>query len=85
MFGEIEFTIFGLTGPLILKVSSKVYSLLKEKKSVEISINLKPALDDKQLDARLIRELNNFGNLPIRNMLKTLLPLQIIEPFMKKK
>ena len=84
LFGEIEFTIFGLTGPLILKVSSKVYSLLKEKKSVEISINLKPALDDKQLDARLIRELNNFGNLPLRNMLKTLLPLQIIEPFMKK-
>ena len=84
LFGEIEFTIFGLTGPLILKVSSKVYSLLKEKKSVEISINLKPALDDKQLDARLIRELNNFGNLPIRNMLKTLLPLQLIEPFMKK-
>ena len=84
LFGEIEFTIFGLTGPLILKVSSKVYSLLKEKKSIEISINLKPALDDKQLDARLIRELNNFGNLPIRNMLKTLLPLQLIEPFMKK-
>ena len=84
LFGEIEFTIFGLTGPLILKISSKVYSLLKEKKSVEISINLKPALDDKQLDARLIRELNNFGNLPLRNMLKTLLPLQIIEPFMKK-
>ena len=84
LFGEIEFTIFGLTGPLILKVSSKVYSLLKEKKSVEISINLKPALDDKQLDARLIRELNNFGNLPLRNMLKTLLPIQMIEPFMKK-
>lgn len=84
LFGDIEFVIFGLTGPLILKISSKVYSLLEEKKSVEISINLKPALDDKQLDTRLIRELNNFGNLPLRNMLKTLLPLQIIEPFMKK-
>ncbi len=84
LFGEIEFVSFGLTGPLILTVSSKVYSLLEEKKSVEISINLKPALDDKQLDDRLIRELNNFGKLPVRNMLKTLLPIQMIEPFMKK-
>lgn len=84
LFGEIEFTIFGLTGPLILTVSSQVFTLLEEKKSVEISINLKPALDDKQLDDRLIRELNNFGNFPVRNMLKTLLPMQMIEVFMKK-
>ena len=84
LFGEIEFTIFGLTGPLILTVSSQVFSLLEQKKNVDISINLKPALDDKQLDDRIIRELNNFGNMPVRNMLKTLLPLQMIEPFMKK-
>ena len=84
MFGEIEFTVFGLTGPLILTVSSQVFSLLEQKKSVEISVNLKPALDDKQLDDRLVRELNNFGNLPVRNMLKTLLPVQMIEPFMDK-
>lgn len=84
LFGEIEFTIFGLTGPLILTVSSQVFSLLEQKKNIDISINLKPALDDKQLDDRLVRELNNFGNMPVRNMLKTLLPLQMIEPFMKK-
>ena len=84
LFGEIEFTIFGLTGPLILTVSSQVFSLLEQKTNIDISINLKPALDDKQLDDRLIRELNNFGNMPVRNMLKTLLPLQMIEPFMKK-
>lgn len=83
LFGEIEFTIFGLTGPLILTVSSQVFNLLEEKKSVEISINFKPALDDKQLDDRIIKELNNFGNLPVRNMLKTLLPIQMIEVFMK--
>ena len=82
LFGEIEFTIFGLTGPLILTVSSQVFSLLEQKKSVEISVNLKPALDDKQLDDRLVRELNSFGNNPVRNMLKTLLPMQMIEPFM---
>ena len=84
LFGEIEFTVFGLTGPLILTVSSQVFSLLEQKKSVDISINLKPALDDKQLDDRLVRELNNFGNMPVRNMLKTLLPIQMIETFMDK-
>ena len=84
LFGEIEFTIFGLTGPLILTVSSQVFSLLEQKTNIDISINLKPALDDKQLDDRLVRELNNFGNLPVRNMLKTLLPVQMIEPFMDK-
>ena len=84
LFGEIEFTVFGLTGPLILTVSSQVFSLLEQKKSVEISVNLKPALDDKQLDDRLVRELNGFGNNPVRNMLKTLLPMQMIEPFMTK-
>ncbi|MBR3655503.1 MAG: NAD(P)/FAD-dependent oxidoreductase [Elusimicrobia bacterium] len=84
LFGEIEFTVFGLTGPLILTVSSQVFSLLEQKKSIDISVNLKPALDDKQLDDRLVRELNSFGNNPVRNMLKTLLPMQMIEPFMKK-
>lgn len=84
LFGEIEFTAFGLTGPLILTVSSLVYQLLEQKHNVEIAINFKPALDDKQLDERLIRELNNFGKIPIRNMLKTLLPIQLIDVFMKK-
>ena len=58
--------------------------MLEQKKSIDISVNLKPALDDKQLDDRLVRELNSFGNNPVRNMLKTLLPMQMIEPFMKK-
>jgi len=84
LFGELEFTIFGLTGPLILTISSKIFSLLEEKKSVEIYVNLKPALDDKQLDDRLVKELNNFGNMPVRSMLKTLLPMQMIDVFMKK-
>ena len=84
LFGEIEFTVFGLTGPLILTVSSFVYQLLEQNHNIKIAINFKPALDDKQLDERLIRELNNFGKIPIRNMLKTLLPIQLIDVFMKK-
>lgn len=84
LFGEIEFTIFGVTGPLILTVSSDVCKLIKQNRKVEISVNLKPSLSEKQLDDRLVRELNNFGGLPVRNMLKTLLPLQMADVFMKE-
>ena len=84
-FGEMEFTVFGVTGPIILTMSSLIYDLINNKnKSVTISINLKPALDEKTLDARLVRELNGFGNMPLRNMLKNLLPQQLIEVFMKE-
>ncbi len=84
LFGEIEFTIFGLTGPLILTISAQVYKFIKQNKKVAVSVNFKPALEEKQLDERLVRELNNFGGLPVRNMLKTLLPLQMVEVFMKE-
>ena len=84
-FGEMEFTVFGVTGPIILTMSSLIYDLINNKhKPVTISINLKPALDDKTLDIRLVRELNGFGNMPLRNMLKTLLPQQLIDVFMKE-
>ena len=83
-FGEMEFTVFGVTGPIILTMSSLIYDLINKNKKVTLSINFKPSLDNKTLDARLVRELNNFGNMPLRNMLKTLLPQQFIEPFMKE-
>ncbi len=83
LFGELEFTVFGMTGPVILTVSALVYGLLRDNKKVEISINLKPGLDDAQLDGRLVRELNNFGSLPVRNMLKELIPMQLTGAFME--
>ena len=83
-FGEMEFTVFGATGPIILTMSSLICDLINKNKKVMLSINFKTSLDNKTLDARLVRELNNFGNMPVRNMLKTLLPQQFIEPFMKE-
>ena len=83
-FGEMEFAVFGATGPIILTMSSLIYDLISKNNTVKISINLKPSLDNKTLDARLVRELNNFGNMPLRNMLKTLIPQQLIEVFMKE-
>ncbi len=77
-FGEMSFTGFGLTGPVILKLSHLVVDLLDEGKQVEIRLDLKPALDSKKLDERLIRELANGGKQQISNILKTLLPRQMI-------
>jgi len=83
IFGDMEWTVFGATGPIILNISSLIYKLLAEKKEIVISLNLKPALTKEILDKRLIRELNKFGSLTVKNMLKELLPVQMTDVFMK--
>ncbi len=77
-FGEMMFAHFGLTGPVILTLSKIAVDALAENKSVEISIDLKPALDEQKLDNRLQRELNENGKKQIRNVLKNLLPSKLI-------
>jgi len=83
LFGDFEFTSFGMTGPVILTLSGDIFKLTKENKKVEISVNLKPGLDDKTLDMRLVRELNSFGSMPVKQMLREMIPMAMIEPFMK--
>ncbi len=77
-FGEMLFTHFGMSGPIILTLSGKVVDALREKKQVQISIDLKPALDEKKLDARLLRELDTHGKQQLDSMLKNLLPRKMI-------
>ncbi|NOZ36087.1 MAG: NAD(P)/FAD-dependent oxidoreductase [Chlorobi bacterium] len=77
-FGEMMFAHFGLTGPVILTLSKIAVDALAEKKDVEISIDLKPALGEQKLDNRLQRELNESGKKQIRNVLKNLLPAKLI-------
>ena len=60
-FGEMMFTHFGITGPLVLSASAKVGKLLK-KKYLTARIDLKPALTAEQLDARLLREFEEGKN-----------------------
>jgi len=57
-FGEMIFTHFGLSGPIILTLSRMVVEELHLKNRVEVSIDLKPALDEQKLDKRLIRDLD---------------------------
>ncbi len=60
-FGEMIFTHFGLSGPIILTLSRIVVDALHEKNKVELSIDLKPALDEQKLDTRLLRDLDEAG------------------------
>jgi predicted Rossmann fold flavoprotein len=77
-FGEMLFTHFGLSGPIILSLSKQVVDALRLGQSVTISIDLKPALDEPKLDARLLRDLDGFGKQQFRTLLKGLLPRKLI-------
>ena len=77
MFGEMLFTHFGVSGPVMLTLSGEIVDALDAKKQVEISIDLKPALDEARLDARLLRELDAHGKQKTATMLKRLLPLKM--------
>lgn len=76
-FGEMMFTHFGITGPLVLSASGKVGKLLK-KTYLSASIDLKPALTREQLDARLLREFSAAQNRQFKNVLSSLLPARMI-------
>ncbi|SPD72305.1 conserved hypothetical protein [uncultured Desulfobacterium sp.] len=77
-FGEMLFTSFGVSGPVILTLSRKAVDALISGKGVELSIDLKPALDEARLDARLLRDLNSYGREPFRLILKGLLPVKMV-------
>ncbi|MEE8390661.1 MAG: NAD(P)/FAD-dependent oxidoreductase [Anaerolineae bacterium] len=77
-FGEMLFTHFGVSGPIILSLSGQVVDALHQGQSVTLSIDLKPALDERKLDARLLRDLNAHGKRQFRTLLKDLLPSKLI-------
>ena len=79
-FGEMLFTHFGISGPIILTLSGRVVDILKEGR-VEISINLKPALTPEQLDERLKREFKAHHLKGLQAILKLLLPNSLIPVF----
>lgn len=76
--GEMIFTHYGLSGPIILTLSRSVVSELQDKNKVKVSIDLEPALDDKELDNRLIHDLNKHGNKKHINVFKLWLPASMI-------
>lgn len=80
-FGELEFMPFGLSGPIILTLSRNIVTELQKNNKVEVFIDLKPALDDKKLDNRLLREINENGKKKISTMFRNILPAALIPYF----
>lgn len=76
-FGEMLFTHFGVSGPVLLSASSFVAAQLK-KEPLVLSIDLKPALSNEQLDARILRDFDEMKNKQYKNALVHLLPAKLM-------
>jgi hypothetical protein len=87
-FGEMLFTHFGVSGPTILSASAhlvkykNIDELLKNKK-IKLIIDLKPALTEEKLDARILRDFEELKNKAFKNSLEKLLPQKLIEEVIK--
>jgi predicted Rossmann fold flavoprotein len=77
-FGELTFVKTGLSGPVILEVSRIAVKAFDEGKRLELGLDLKPALDHKKLDARLMRDLENRDLPTWGDLLAGLLPAKLI-------
>lgn len=75
-FGEMMFTHFGMTGPMILSASAHLNDMSVGK--YEAHIDMKPALDEKQLDARVLSDFAKYSNKDFINALSDLLPAKLI-------
>jgi len=78
-FGEMLFTHFGISGPIVLDMSKKVGKMLEGKKEFALSIDLKPALDFKTLDNRIQRDFKKYQNKNFKNCLGDLMPKKLIK------
>jgi predicted Rossmann fold flavoprotein len=82
-FGELLFTHFGLSGPIVLTLSRRFNEVIQTKRDVVFAIDLKPALDDRKLDQRLQRDLDAHGKTKLANLFKEWLPSKLIPEFLR--
>lgn len=76
-FGEMLFTHFGVSGPLMLSASSVVNDAI-QKSELELMVDLKPALDEEQLDRRILRDLTEAQNKQLINAVSRLYPAKLV-------
>lgn len=73
-FGEMMFTHFGITGPLVLSASAKIGKFLQKGEELNAYLDLKPALSHEQLDDRILREFSSAQNKQFKNVIGVLFP-----------
>ena len=79
-FGELLFTHFGLSGPIVLSASAHME---RGQEGYTVELDLKPALDEKTLDARLVREFDAARNKDLENCMPALLPHSMVSVFLR--
>lgn len=79
-FGELLFTHYGISGPIVLSMSNHIN---KYNKPINLSIDLKPALDFEKINNRILRDFEKYSNKQISNSLNDLLPQKIIPWILK--
>lgn len=79
-FGELLFTHFGLSGPLVLSASAH----MKAEEKYTIELDLKPALDEQKLDARFLRDFEKYANRSMENALADLYPHSMIPVLLER-
>ena len=82
-FGEMLFTHYGLSGPIILSASFYISDHLRKKSNIKVAIDLKPALSEEELDKRVLKDFNENLNKQFKNSLDALLPQKIIPVIIK--
>ena len=83
-FGEMLFTEFGVSGPIVLTLSRFIVDELRKRNQVELAVDLKPALDETKLDNRLIRDLKEHGRKRMDGIFRKWLPAPMIPLFLEK-
>ena len=79
--GELIFTHFGVSGPLVLDLSGDMVAMLEGHKEARLFIDLKPGLKSEQLESKLMHKFSIRGTMTIKNLLKDLLPMRLIDVF----
>ncbi len=79
-FGELLFTHFGISGPVVLSASAHLRDM--DISALDAVIDWKPALDEKTLDARLLSDFGKYANRTLQNAMADLLPSRVIPPLL---
>lgn len=79
--GELLFTHYGISGPLVLTLSAKINRL--PMKEISLHLDLKPALDESKLEARLLRDFRERKNEDLKNVMRGLLPAGLVLPVLQ--
>ena len=77
-FGEMLFTHYGISGPIVLTMSNYINKYINNNTNIEIVIDLKPALDEQKLENRIIKDFEKYSKKQFKNALDDLLPSKLI-------